>query len=245
MAVSERIKLFADGADLPGIARLAADPAIRGFTTNPTLMRAAGVLDYAAFADAAAAAVAPRPISLEVFADDFDEMHAQARLLAAFGANVYVKIPVTDTRGRSTVPLIKALVAEGVRLNVTALLTLAQVTAVRDALSGTPGSFVSVFAGRIADTGRDPLPLMRAALEAIRPDPAIELIWASSREVYNIYQAAEIGCHIITVTADLLRKLALEGKDLSDLSLDTVRMFRSDAVAAGYRLHTKSSDADE
>jgi transaldolase len=236
--ISDRIRLFADGADLAGIARLAADPAIRGFTTNPTLMRAAGVADYEGFAREAAALVAPRPLSLEVFADDFAGMRAQAGRLAAFGANVYVKIPVTDTQGQGSEALIRALVAEGVRLNVTALLTLEQVAAVRDALRGTPHSFVSVFAGRIADTGRDPVPAMRAALAALAPDPALELIWASSREVYNIYQAAEIGCPVITVTADLLRKLSLEGKDLAALSLDTVRMFRNDALAAGYSLST-------
>jgi transaldolase len=241
VAIADRIRIFADGADLAGIARLAADPAIKGFTTNPTLMRAAGVTDYQAFAREAARLVAPRPLSLEVFADDFDEMAAQARWLAALGDNIHIKIPVTDTLGRSSEGLIRALVAEGVRLNITALLTVEQTVAARDALRGTPHSFVSVFAGRIADTGRDPVPVMRAALEALAGDPALQLIWASSREVYNIYQAADIGCHVITVTLDLLRKLSLEGKDLPSLSLDTVRMFRNDAVAAGYSLPARPS----
>src|SRR5262245_21774037 len=230
MSVAERVKIFADGADIEGIAALARSPAIRGFTTNPTLMRAAGVKEYEPFAREALAIVRDRPFSLEVFADDTAGMRRQALLLAAMADNVYVKIPITNTQGDSCAPLIRKLAAEGVRLNVTALLTLRQVAVSTEALEGSAHSFISVFAGRIADTGRDPLPVMQRALEIMRGQPRLELIWASPREVFNIYQAAAIGCHAITVGHDLLRKLSLEDRDLDAFSLETVRMFHADAT---------------
>jgi transaldolase len=231
-----RVKIFADGADLKGILELAARPYIAGFTTNPTLMRKAGVTDYRAFAREALAAIPDRPISFEVFSDEFTEMERQAREIASWGGNVYVKIPVTNTRGESSEPLIRRLAAAGVRLNVTALMTAGQVREVGAALAEGPASFVSVFAGRVADTGRDPLPIMAAAVEALRPHPQQRLIWASPRELLNIFQADAIGCHVITVTRDVLDKLELVGKDLLDFSLDTVKMFHHDARAAGYSL---------
>ena len=227
-----KIKIFADGADLPGMVAMAAKPYIAGFTTNPTLMRKAGVTDYAAFARQALAAIPDRPISFEVIADEFDEMERQARVLASWGANVYVKIPVTNTRGESSCPLIRRLAGAGVKLNVTAMMTLAQVRDVSQALADGPPSCVSVFAGRIADTGRDPLPLMTAAVELLRLHPQQELIWASPRELLNILQADAIGCHVITVTNDILAKLPLIGKDLDAYSLDTVKMFYGDAKKA-------------
>jgi len=236
MTVAERVKIFADGADIQGIAALARNPVIKGFTTNPTLMRAAGVTDYLQFARAVLSIERSRPISFEVFADEPEEMRRQAILLSGLSANVYVKIPVTNTRGESCAALIRSLVAEGVRLNVTALLTLPQVLTVADALRDSAHAFISVFAGRIADTGRDPLPVMQGALDIIGRQHELELIWASPREVYNIYQAAAIGCHAITVSSDLLMKLNLGGKDLDEFSLETVRMFHADAAAAGYRL---------
>lgn len=234
--VTLRVKLFADGADKAAMLRLYANPAIQGFTTNPTLMRKAGITDYAAFARDIVAAIPDRPISLEVFADDFDEMERQARLIAAWGSNVYVKIPVTNTRGDFAGPLIRKLTAEGVQLNVTALLTLAQVEQVVDALQGGAPAYISVFAGRIADTGRDPIPVMQAALDRMARHPQMELIWASPRELLNVIQASDIGCHIITATPDILAKLSLLSKDLADYSLDTVKMFRSDALASGFTL---------
>lgn len=231
-----RTKIFADGADEAGIVRLAADPIIRGFTTNPTLMRAAGIEDYEAFARRVLDRVPGFPISFEVFADEFDEMERQARRIAAWGDSVYVKIPITNTRGEPSGDLLHRLAADGVHLNVTALLTLDQVACAAEWLSGGPSSFISVFAGRIADTGRDPVPLMRRALEIMAPQPQLELIWASPREILNVMQADEIGCHVITVTHDLLKKLSLIGRDLAEFSLDTVRMFHRDASAAGFRL---------
>ncbi len=231
-----RVKIFADGAEKASMLALAAKPWIAGFTTNPTLMRKAGVADYRAFAKDVLLAIPNRPISFEVFSDDFDEMERQANEIAGWGEQVYVKIPVTTTQGESSVGLIRRLVRDGVKLNVTALTTLGQVGCVADALSGSRSSYVSVFAGRIADTGRDPLPIMQAAVELLRPQPALELIWASPREVLNVYQADQIGCQIITVTPDLLAKLPLFGKDLASYSLETVRMFYEDARAAGYTL---------
>jgi len=231
-----RIKVFADGADLAGIARLAGDPLIAGFTTNPTLMRQSGVADYRRFAEQVLEAVPDKPISFEVFSDEEDEMERQARLIAGWGPNVYVKIPVTDTSGRSTAKLVRRLTEAGVKLNVTAILSLRQVQTVVEALGGTDAAIVSVFAGRVADTGRDPVPLMSAALELVRLDPALELLWASPREVLNVVQADAIGCHIVTVTHELLKKLPGLGRDLEDVSLDTVRMFRRDAVEAGFTL---------
>ena len=231
-----RVKLFADGADLAGIASLAADPRIAGFTTNPTLMRKAGIGNYEAFAHRALEMVAGRPISFEVFADEPREMIRQARKLASWGTNVFVKIPVTDTRANSTDAVIRELTADGVRTNVTALMTSEQVTSVCTALAGTPGAFVSVFAGRIADTGRDPIPLMRANAAICSAVPNVELIWASPRELLNVFHADEAGVHIITATHDILAKLSLVGKDLDVYSLETVTMFHTDANGAGYTL---------
>ncbi|HYW54244.1 MAG TPA: transaldolase [Dongiaceae bacterium] len=229
-----KTKIFADGADVDGIRALAADPRIAGFTTNPTLMRKAGIADYAAFARTALDIVDGRPISFEVFADDADEMERQARAIARWGDNVYVKIPVTNTQGVSTAPLVRRLSAGGVRLNVTALMTAAQVRDVTAALTGGAPAYVSVFAGRVADTGRDPLPIMRESLAVMAPHPQLELIWASPRELLNIFQADEIGCHVITVTNDILAKLATVGKDLTEYSLDTVKMFHRDAALAAF-----------
>lgn len=231
-----RVKVFADGADLPGITALAADPLIQGFTTNPTLMRAAGVGDYEAFAHEVLGVIADRPISFEVFSDEFDEMERQAVKIAGWGDNVYVKIPVTNTRQESSLDLVTALAAQGVKVNLTALMTVEQVKAATERLGGGPPSCISVFAGRVADTGRDPVPIMRESLAVIAGEPQIELIWASPREVLNIFQADAIGCHIITVTHDLLKKLGNVGRDLEEFSLDTVRMFHRDAEQAGYRL---------
>ncbi len=231
-----RIKIFADGADKAGMLEMAAKPYISGFTTNPTLMRKAGVSDYRAFAREILSVITDRPISFEVFSDEFAEMERQAHEIAAWGANVYVKIPVTNTRGEPAYGLIRRLAKAGVKLNVTAILTLEQVREVSSALAGGPPSCVSVFAGRIADTGRDPVPLMAAAVELLRPYPNQELIWASPRELLNIFQADAIGCHIITVTNDILKKLSLVGKDLAAYSLETVKMFYDDAQRAGYVL---------
>jgi transaldolase len=230
------VEIFADGADRAAILSIAANPLVKGFTTNPTLMRQAGVTDYESFARDILAVITDRPISFEVFSDDFDEMAVQARRIAGWAPNVYVKIPVTNTRGESAVPLIRRLAAEGVQMNVTALFTEKQIKAVSAALADAPPSNISVFAGRIADAGNDPVPIMRRALEIMRPWPQQKLIWASPREVYNVVQADEIGCHIITVTRDLIAKLASLGRDHTEFSLDTVKMFRRDAVSAGYRL---------
>jgi transaldolase len=231
-----KVKIFADGADRAGILDLYRNPLIKGFTTNPTLMRIAGITDYEAFSRDIIAAVPDRPLSLEVFSDDFPEMEAQARRIASWGENVYVKIPVTNTHGESAIPLVRALAKAGVKLNVTALMTLAQVRDVSAALANGPSSYVSVFAGRVADTGRDPVPMMAAAVEMLAIYPHVELIWASPRELLNVFHADQVGCHIITVTHDLLKKLALVGKDLDEYSLDTVKMFRNDAVKAGFKI---------
>ncbi len=231
-----RVKIFADGAEKAPMLKLYANPQIQGFTTNPTLMRKAGITDYEAFARDILTAIPDRPISFEVFADEFDEMERQAERIATWGENVYVKIPVTNTRGESAAPLVERLAGRGVKQNVTALMTLAQVREITAALAHGPAANISVFAGRIADTGVDPLPMMREALEIMRPYPQLELIWASPRELLNIVQASEIGCHIITVTSDILNKLPLIGKDLGEYSLDTVKMFRNDALASGFGL---------
>jgi transaldolase len=230
------IKIFADGADRAGILELRENPAISGFTTNPTLMRAAGVDDYESFALDMIQLIPERPISFEVFSDDMDAMFEQALKIAAWGKHVHVKIPITDTKGTSTAELQRRLANDGVQLNVTALLTLEQVATTAQTLVDGPHAYVSVFAGRIADTGRDPIPLMREALEILAPLPNVELIWASPREILNIVQAAEIGCHVITVTHDLLKKLGGLGRDLTEFSLDTVRMFHRDAELSGYSL---------
>jgi transaldolase len=231
-----KVKIFADGADRAGMLGLYRNPLIKGFTTNPTLMHNAGIADYEAFARDILKAIPDRPISLEVFSDDFAEMDSQARRIASWGGDVYVKIPVTNTQGESSIPLIRALAKAGVKLNVTALMTVAQVRDVAAALASGPPACVSLFAGRVADTGRDPVPIMAAAVQLLAMYPHLELIWASPRELLNIFHADSVGCHIITVTHDLLTKLALVGKDLDEYSLDTVKMFRNDAVKAGFRL---------
>jgi transaldolase len=230
------VKVYADGADLEAMLALARSPDIAGFTTNPTLMRKSGVADYEGFAHKLLDHISDRPVSFEVFADDHDEMLRQAQRIASWGGNVYVKIPVTDTAGASTAAVVRELAESGVHLNVTALMTVAQVEAVAAALRGGPAAIISVFAGRIADTGRDPIPLMRAALTVMAPYRQLELLWASPREILNVRQADDIGVHIITVTPDLLKKLALFGRDLDEYSLETVRMFYNDAAMAGYLL---------
>jgi transaldolase len=231
-----RVKIFADGADLPGMVKLYANPVIKGFTTNPTLMRKSGVSDYGAFAREVLQAIPDRPVSFEVFADEFGEMERQAHEIASWGPNVNVKIPVTTTKGAFCGPVIERLSQAGVAVNVTAILTLDQVSRVVECLAARTPAIVSVFAGRIADTGRDPVPLMAKAVEILRAKPKAELIWASPRELLNIFQADEIGCHIITVTHDVLAKLALVGKDLDGYSLETVQMFYRDAEAAGFTI---------
>jgi transaldolase len=231
-----KVKIFADGADKAGILRLHQDPLIRGFTTNPTLMKQAGVSDYEAFAKDILSAIKDKPFSFEVFSDEWAEMERQALKIAAWGKNVYVKIPITNTKGESSTPLIKRLAAQGVKLNVTAMMPLKQVEEVSAALAGGPPCYISVFAGRIADTGRDPLPIMTQALQVMSKHPNQELIWASPREILNIVQAHSIGCHIITVTHDLLKKLSTLAKGLDEFSLDTVKMFYNDAKSAGYSL---------
>jgi len=236
-----KVKLFADGADLAGMKEMYANPLIKGFTTNPTLMRKAGIADYKAFAREVLAAIPDRPISFEVFADEFDEMEQQAYEIASWGKNVNVKIPVTNTRRQFSGPLIERLSKAGVQLNVTAILTLDQVRRVTDALAPQTPAIISVFAGRIADTGRDPVPVMAEAVRIMKAKPKSELIWASPRELLNIFQADSIGCHIITATNDILKKLSLVGKDLADYSLETVEMFHKDAMAAGYRIALKKT----
>jgi transaldolase len=240
-----KVKIFADGADFDGILGLAKKPWIKGFTTNPTLMRKAGIDDYEAFARRLIAAVPDRPISFEVFADDFDAMIAQGRAIAAWGRNVNVKIPVTTTSGVFAGPVIHALSQAGVTLNVTAVMTVEQVKQIAAQLSRDVPAIVSVFAGRIADTGRDPIPLMQESLKALTKLPKAELLWASPRELLNIFQADAIGCHIITVTHDVLGKLALVGKDLGEYSLDTVKMFYRDAHAAGFQIRVPDRHAAE
>jgi transaldolase len=231
-----KIKIFADGADKAGMLEMYRNPAIQGFTTNPTLMRKAGISDYEAFARDILASIPDRPISLEVFSDDFKEMEQQAKTIASWGENVYVKIPVTTTKGELSTEVVRRLNGDGIKVNVTALLTLDQVRSVMSSLTvGTPAC-VSVFAGRIADTGRDPIPMMASAVEMLKEIPNAELIWASPRELLNVFHADAIGCHIITATNDILKKLALVGKDLSEYSLDTVKMFYSDATASGFKI---------
>jgi transaldolase len=230
------VKIFADGADKQGMLEMAAKPFITGLTTNPTLMRKAGIKDYKEFARDILGDIRTKPISFEVFSDDFAEMERQAIEIASWGDNVYVKIPITNTKRETCYALANKLSRQGVKLNVTALMTLGQVRDVVAALDPNVPSYVSVFAGRIADTGRDPLPLMAAAVELLKVAPKAELIWASPRELLNIFHADSIGCHIITVTNDILKKLSLLGYDLDEYSLDTVKMFYTDAVAAGFKL---------
>lgn len=233
-----KIKIFADGADLDGMLAMYGDPRIAGFTTNPTLMRKAGITDYERFARDVLERIPDHPISFEVFADDFDAMERQARLIAAWGSNVNVKIPISNTRGASTADLISRLSGDGITVNVTAIMTVDQVRAVAAALHPESAAIVSVFAGRVADTGIDPVPHMRDCLACLVERPRAELLWASPRELLNLFQADAMGCHIITMTNDLLNKMALVGKDLGQYSLETVKMFRGDAEAAAYGLET-------
>jgi transaldolase len=232
----ETLKVFADGADRDGILALRLNPLVKGFTTNPTLMRKAAIEDYESFAREILEMVPEHPISFEVFADDFVDMERQALKIASWGENVNVKVPVMNTERASSAELQRRLAGQGVRLNVTALMTVAQVESVTTAIADGPGGYISVFAGRIADTGRDPIPIMREALSVMADHAHLELIWASPREILNIVQAAEIECDVITVTHDLLAKLHLLGKDLDDFSLETVQMFHADAASAGYTL---------
>lgn len=228
------VKIFADGADKAGIMQQYANPLIKGFTTNPTLMRKAGITDYEAFARDIVSHVPDRPISFEVFSDDFDEMYEQAIKIKSWGPNVNVKIPITNTKSQSSVDLVRRLAGEGVKVNVTALFTLAQVEAISEAIGDVEEAYISVFAGRIADAGIDPIPTMRRSLEIMSAHKGQALIWASPREILNLVQANEIGCHVITVTNDILAKLGNIGKDLEEFSLDTVKMFYNDATSAGF-----------
>jgi transaldolase len=231
-----KVKIFADGADKTGMLEMYEKPFVKGLTTNPTLMKKAGIADYRAFCKDILTSINDKPLSFEVFSDDFAEMERQALEIAGWGDNVYVKIPITNTKQEACYGLVKKLAEQKVKLNVTALMTLDQVRNVVASLDPNIPSYVSVFAGRIADTGYDPVPLMTTAVEILKVAPAAELIWASPRELLNIFQADEIGCHVITVTNDILKKLSLVGYDLDEYSLDTVKMFYADAVAAGFKL---------
>ena len=231
-----KVKIFADGADKVGMLEMNMNPLIKGMTTNPTLMKKAGVTDYQGFAKEILRQIKDKPISFEVFADDFEEMERQSKIIASWGDNVNIKIPITNTKGVSTFPLIERLTKEGIIINVTAMMTFEQVKEVTSVLSAGKGGFVSVFAGRIADTGKDPVPIMKEIVEYLKDYNNVELIWASPREVLNIIQANEIGCHIITVTNDLIEKLKTLGKDLDQFSLETVQMFYNDAKAVGYTI---------
>ena len=236
-----KVKLFADGADIAGMKEMAANPLIKGFTTNPTLMRKAGIADYKAFAQDVLKVIPDRPVSFEVFADEFAEMEAQAFEIASWGPNVNVKIPVTNTRREFAGPLIERLSRAGVVVNVTALMTPQQVERVTERLDAKTRAIISVFAGRIADTGVDPMPIMAQAVRTMKAKPKAELIWASPRELLNVFQADAVGCHIITATNDILKKLALVGKDLDQYSLETVEMFYKDAKAAGYTIAARQA----
>ena len=231
-----KVKIFADGADKVDMLEMYAKSFIQGLTTNPTLMKKVGITDYRAFCKDILSTIKEKPVSFEVFSDDFVEMERQAMEIASWGSNVYVKIPVTNTKQETCYALVKKLAAQKVKLNVTAIMTLAQVRDVVESLNPNVPSYVSVFAGRIADTGRDPVPMMTEAVEILKLSPASELIWASPRELLNIFQADDIGCHVITVTNDILKKLSLVGYDLDEYSLDTVKMFYNDAVAAGFKI---------
>jgi len=230
------VKLFADGADKNGMLEMYDNPLISGFTTNPTLMKVAGVVDYKLFAQDILFHINDRPISFEVFSDNFDEMEKQALDIASWGSNVNVKIPITNTKSESSVNLINNLSGKGVSVNVTAMMTLEQVKSVLPGLANGPSGYVSVFAGRIADAGLNPLPIMSEIVEILQNHPNVELIWASPRELYNVVQADSIGCHIITATNNILKKLSTLGKDLTQFSLETVKMFYDDATQAGYNI---------
>ena len=236
-----KVKLFADGADIAGMKEMAANPMIKGFTTNPTLMRKAGVTDYKAFALDVLKAIPDRPVSFEVFADDFPTMETQALEIASWGRHVNVKIPVTNTKGEFCGPLVERLSKQGVQLNITAVMTLDQVKRITERLHADTPAIISVFAGRIADTGRDPVPVMAESVRIMKAKPKSELIWASPRELLNIFQADDVGCHIITATNDILKKLSLVGKDLDQYSLETVEMFCKDASAAGFKIATRAA----
>lgn len=231
-----KVQIFADGADKAGMLEMYAKPYIKGLTTNPTLMKKAGITDYRAFCKDILTHIKDKPLSFEVFSDDFVEMERQAMEIASWGDNVYVKIPVTNTKQETCYALVKKLGAQNVKMNVTAIMTMTQVRDVVAALNPNVPSYVSVFAGRIADTGQDPVPMMAAAVEMLKVAPAAELIWASPRELLNIFQADAVGCQVITVTNDILMKLSLVGYDLDTYSLDTVKMFYNDAISAGFRL---------
>lgn len=231
-----KVKIFADGANKTAMLEMYQKPFIKGLTTNPTLMNKAGIRDYRAFCKDILLSIKDKPLSFEVFSDDFKEMERQALEIASWGDNVYVKIPITNTKSETCYALVKKLAKEKVKLNVTALMTLDQVSHVVESLDASVPSYISIFAGRVADTGRDPLPMMSEALNRMRVNPLSELIWASPRELLNIFQADDIGCHVITVTNDILKKLSLVGYDLDKYSLDTVKMFYNDAVVAGFKL---------
>ena len=231
-----KVKIFADGADKAGMLEMYSKSFVRGLTTNPTLMKKAGITDYRTFCKDILTSIKDKPLSFEVFSDDFSEMERQALEIASWGENVYVKIPVTNTKQETCYALVKKLANQKVKLNVTALMTLDQVNNVVASLDPNVPSYVSVFAGRVADTGYDPVPMMAKAVGILKAAPASELIWASPRELLNIFQADDIGCHVITVTNDILKKLSLVGYDLDDYSLDTVKMFYKDAIDAGYKL---------
>lgn len=233
---SLKVKLFADGADLASMIDMASKPFISGLTTNPTLMKKAGITNYEKFAKEVLKEIKSKPISFEVFSDELEEMKVQAEKIASWGSNIFVKIPITNTRGEPTTPVIKYLADNGIKVNVTALMTCNQVANIVEALNPRTESFVSIFAGRIADTGRDPIPILRDCLKMLSKNINSELIWASPRELLNVFQANEIGCHIITATNDILNKIPLIGYELDDYSLDTVKMFHSDAAAAGFKV---------
>ena len=230
------VEIFADGAEIGDMMELSKNPLIKGFTTNPTLMHKAGIIDYRQFAREITEKIPSRPISFEVFADDSSEMERQALKIASWADNIYVKIPITNTRGETSSDLVQHLACNGLKLNVTAIMTLDQVREISPCLAEAPGGYISIFAGRIADTGRDPIPIMAEAVELLRPYPNLRLIWASPRELLNVFQADDIGCHVITVTHDILKKLALVGKDLKEYSLETVKMFYDDGAKAGYAI---------
>jgi len=233
-----KIKIFADGADIKEMVEAYKKGTVKGFTTNPTLMKKHGITDYESFAKEVLKNIPDRPISFEVFSDEFDEMEKQAREIASWGKNINVKIPITNTKSQSSIPLIKKLSDSGLSLNITAILTIEQVREVHKVLNPNTYNIVSVFAGRIADTGRDPMPYMIECAKILKPLPNTDLLWASSREFLNIFQAQEAGCQIITVTNEILKKLHMLGKDLTELSLDTVKMFYSDAHQAGFKIQT-------
>lgn len=240
-----KTKIFADGAEKAGMIEMYNNPIISGFTTNPTLMRKAGIKDYREFAIDILSVIKDKPISFEVFSDDFDEMEKQAKEIASWGENVNVKIPITNTKGASSVDLIAKLAKHGVKINVTAMMTLDQVISVLPSLNAGPGGYVSVFAGRIADTGIDPLPIMKEIMDVLSCFQNIELIWASPRELFNVVQANLISCHIITVTNDILKKLSTLGKNLDEFSLETVKMFYNDAKVAGYSIAVEAQQVDK